>query len=48
MKRFYIEIMGSVSDTVARATGDMEMAKSFDDLCRDLTKKLKEEIKNQA
>ena len=48
MKRFYIEIMGSISDTVARATGDMEMAKSIDDLCRDLTKKLKEEIKNQA
>ncbi len=46
MKRFYIEIMGTISETIANATGDNKMASQIDDLCRKLTGDLKEEIKN--
>ncbi|MCU0471106.1 MAG: gliding motility protein GldC [Arcicella sp.] len=45
MKRFYIEVMGSVSDTLLNATGDEKMAKSIENLCRTLTKDLQEEMK---
>ncbi|WP_026995441.1 gliding motility protein GldC [Flectobacillus major] len=45
MKRFYIEVMGSVAESLVKATGDQKMAFQIDDLCRVLTKNLQEEIK---
>lgn len=45
MKRFYIEVIGSVGNTLVDATGDEKMASLIDNLCRTLTKNLQEEIK---
>lgn len=45
MKRFYIEVIGSVANTLVDATGDEKMAGLIDNLCRTLTKNLQEEIK---
>jgi gliding motility-associated protein GldC len=47
MKRFSIEMMGSLADTIARATGDLEMAQELDNLCIKFTKKLQAELKAQ-
>ena len=45
MKRFYIEVIGGVADTIANSTGDQEMANEIDNLCKTLAKRLDEEIK---
>lgn len=45
MKRFYIELIGSIADSTVRATGDQKMAMKIEDVCRVLTKELQEEIK---
>lgn len=45
MKRFYIEVIGSIGNTLVDATGDEKMSDLIDNLCRTLTKNLQEEIK---
>lgn len=45
MKRFCIEVMGSVADTLVTATGDQAMADEIDNLCRTLSKRVEEEMK---
>ncbi|MBB6004587.1 gliding motility protein GldC [Arcicella rosea] len=45
MKRFYIEVIGSIGNTLVDATGDQKMSTLIDNLCRTLTKNLQEEIK---
>lgn len=45
MKRFAIEIVGSLSETVVRATGDGKMGSLMEELCKTLTKNLQEEMK---
>ena len=45
MKRFYIEVIGSVADTLANATGDQKMVGHIENLCKVLSKDLQEEIK---
>jgi gliding motility-associated protein GldC len=45
MKRFYIEVIGSIGNTLVDATGDEKTASLIDTLCRTLTKNLQEEIK---
>lgn len=45
MKRFYIEVIGSIGNTLVDATGDQKMSTLIDTLCRTLTKNLQEEIK---
>jgi gliding motility-associated protein GldC len=44
MKRFFIEIMGTISDASLQATGDEEFAKEVDAVCRKLSVNLKKEI----
>lgn len=44
MKRFYIEIMGTISDAALQATGDETFAQEVDQLCRKLSSNLKKEI----
>lgn len=44
MKRFYIEIMGTISDAALQATGDETFAMEVDQLCRKLSTNLKNEI----
>jgi gliding motility-associated protein GldC len=45
MKRFAIEIVGSLSETIVRATGDGKMGSLMEELCKTLTKNLQEEMK---
>jgi gliding motility-associated protein GldC len=45
MKRFYIEIMSGIADTLLTATNDRVMADSIEGLCETLSKKLDEEMK---
>ncbi|MFN8355960.1 MAG: gliding motility protein GldC [Spirosomataceae bacterium] len=45
MKRFYIEVLGGVADTILNSTGDQEMATDIDNLCKVLAKRLDEEMK---
>lgn len=45
MKRFYIEVIGSIGDTLERATGDSKTAQLIETLCKTMTKELREEIK---
>lgn len=44
MKRFFIEIMGTISDAALQATGDEEFAQEVDIVCRKLSTNLKKEI----
>ncbi len=44
MKRFLIEIMGTVANTAETATQDMDFSGKVNELCKELTKKLKEEV----
>ncbi|TDB67001.1 gliding motility protein GldC [Arundinibacter roseus] len=46
MKRFYIEIMSGIADTLLTATNDKKMADSIEGLCQQLSKALEEEIKS--
>lgn len=45
MKRFYIEVIGSIGDTLERATGDQKTGQLIENLCKTMTKDLREEIK---
>jgi gliding motility-associated protein GldC len=45
MKRFYIEIMSGIADTLLTATNDKKMADDIEGLCQKLSKSLEEEIK---
>ena len=45
MKRFYIEIMSGIADTLLTATNDKKMADGIEALCQQLSKSLDEEIK---
>jgi gliding motility-associated protein GldC len=45
MKRFYIEIMSGIADTLLTATNDKKMADGIENLCQQLSKSLDEEIK---
>ena len=45
MKRFYIEVIGSIGDTLERATGDHKTGQLIENLCKTMTKDLREEIK---
>lgn len=44
MKRFFIEIMGTVSDVSLQATGDHFFAQEIEAVCRTLSAHLKKEI----
>ncbi|MFC0182613.1 gliding motility-associated protein GldC [Pseudarcicella hirudinis] len=48
MKRFFIEVLGSVANTAVTATGDQAMADHIENVCRILSKNLQEEIKAQS
>jgi gliding motility-associated protein GldC len=48
MKRFYIEIMSGIADTLLTATNDKKMSDSIEGLCQNLSKHLEEEIKAAA
>ena len=48
MKRFYIEAMGGMAETLLSATGDQQMASDIENLCRTLSKRLEEELRNEA
>ena len=45
MKRFAIEIMAGIADTMRRATSDELMALDIDNLCKSLSERLEQEIK---
>jgi len=47
MKRFYIEIMSGIANTVEGATGDKHMSDEIHALCKVLSRKLEEELRNQ-
>ncbi|WP_138991875.1 gliding motility protein GldC [Larkinella sp. C7] len=47
MKRFCVEVLGSLADTIVTATGDQSMADQIDNLCRALSKKVEEEYREQ-
>ena len=44
MKRFFIEIMGTVGDAALQATGDTEFAFEVEKVCKKLSQNLKKEI----
>jgi hypothetical protein len=44
MKRFFIEIMGTVGDAALQATGDTEFAFEVEQVCKKLSQSLKKEI----
>jgi len=45
MKRFYIEIMSGIADTLLTATNDKVMADAIEGVCETLSRKLDEEMK---
>jgi gliding motility-associated protein GldC len=44
MKRFYIEIMRGISETLVSATNDRKASSKIEGLCRELSQDLKEEM----
>lgn len=48
MKRFYIDILGGMAQTILNATGDEYYAEEIKDLCDRLVKHVNEENKNQG
>jgi gliding motility-associated protein GldC len=46
MKRFYIDILGGMAQTILNATGDEYMAEEIKSLCDSLVKHVNEENKN--
>ena len=48
MKRFYIEIMRGIADTLVNSTGDQNAAAKVENLCRELSQDLKEEMEKAA
>mgnify|MGYP002784189780 FL=1 len=47
MKRFYIEVLSGIADTVLTATGDQKMADEIENVCRTLSKHVEEEFRNE-
>ncbi len=47
MKRFVIEAIGGLGETLLTATGDKKMAGAIDNLCRDLAQHVQEEMQKQ-
>lgn len=47
MKRFYIEAIGGMAETLMNATGDETMANEINDLCERLGKYLESESKKE-
>ncbi|WP_266366000.1 gliding motility protein GldC [Tellurirhabdus rosea] len=47
MKRFLIEVIGSLADTIVTATGDQQMADEIDNVCRTMSKRVEDEYKAQ-
>ncbi len=47
MKRFIIETIDGMAETVLKATGDEKMASDMENLCRNLSKHLEEELKKE-
>ncbi|WP_234733976.1 gliding motility protein GldC [Tellurirhabdus bombi] len=47
MKRFCIEVIGSLADMMTTATGDEQMANEIDNICRIMSKRVEEEYKSQ-
>ena len=47
MKRFVIEIMDGLASTIESATGDEQMARDMMSLCQVLSRRVKEEMKQQ-
>ncbi|GGM89194.1 gliding motility protein GldC [Dyadobacter beijingensis] len=45
MKRFYIELMSGIADTLLTATNDRSMADLIEGVCDTLSKRLDEEMK---
>jgi gliding motility-associated protein GldC len=48
MKRFYIEAIGGMAETLLSATGDQKMADEIENTCRNLSKHVEEELKREA
>ncbi|WP_209332549.1 gliding motility protein GldC [Lunatimonas salinarum] len=48
MKRFYIDILGGMAQTILNATGDEYYAEELKDLCDRLVKHVNEENQNQG
>ena len=46
MKRFAIETMAGIADSIRRATSDEIMAMDISNLCDSLSKRLEQELKN--
>lgn len=46
MKRFYIDIIGGMAQTILNSTGDEYMSEEMKDLCDRMVKHLNEETKN--
>ena len=46
-KRFYIEFLSGIADTVLTATGDQKMADEIENVCRTLSKHVEEEFRNE-
>jgi len=46
MKRFYIDILGGMAQTILSSTGDEYMSEEIKDLCDRLVKHVNEENKN--
>ena len=47
MKKFYIDALGGLSQSLLTATGDEKMAKKINSLCDDLGKDLESELQQQ-
>ena len=48
MKQFIIETISGLADTLRRATSDEVMAMDLENMCKDFSQRLKEEIKQQS
>ena len=48
MKRFYIETIGGMAESLLNATGDKTMYEQIDALCRSLSKKQEEDLRKEA
>ena len=45
MKKFYIDALGGMGQSILNATGDEQMSKEINELCDKLVKSLEQEIK---
>lgn len=47
MKRFAVDSIGGLAQTIESATGDSKMAEMMNDLCRSLVKHINKEMESQ-